>query len=135
MATNNTPYTFDHLEKTITITKDFAAKSSVFGSKAYKTLIGLMKDFPDYTLEYRSVKNSAKIKRSHPSYEKMLDYIRKNESPEKLSSTVNTFNEIKANASKSGSAYKSVLVWFNTNYPSYSGANWNEGNEGGESDD
>lgn len=49
-------YTFNQIEKTITLTKKFSKAASVMGTAEFKELMGLMEKYPSYTLKVREIK-------------------------------------------------------------------------------
>ena len=50
----NNGYIINHDEQTITITKDYAKRSSVPGSKEFRELSKLHAAFPEYTIQRRT---------------------------------------------------------------------------------
>ena len=69
-------YTFNHITKTIIMTKKFSKAASIMGTIEFKELMGLMKDFPSYTLEVREI-NKAEKKNTYKglSVKRMREFI------------------------------------------------------------
>lgn len=70
-------YTFNHFNKTIIMTKKFSKAASIMGTVEFKELMGLMKEFPTYTLEVREISKPEKKKETYKglSVKRMREFI------------------------------------------------------------
>jgi len=76
MKNTNKGYNVNFTEKTITITKAFAAKAGTYGTPEFEAFVGLRTAFPDFTIEYKTIeKKENKVSYSGLSIEKMIAFI------------------------------------------------------------
>ena len=69
-------YTFNHINKTIILTKKFSKAACTMGTVEFKELTRLMKDYPAYTLEVREIKKpEGKITYKGLTAERMREFI------------------------------------------------------------
>lgn len=76
MKNTNKGYNVNFTEKTITITKAFAAKAGTYGTPEFEAFVGLRTAFPDFTVEYKTIeKKENKVSYNGLSIEKMVAFI------------------------------------------------------------
>ena len=81
MKNTNKGYNVNFAEKTITITKSFAAKAGTFGTPEFEAIVGLRTAFPDFKIEYKTIeKKENKVSYSGLSIEKMIAFIQMKDS-------------------------------------------------------
>ena len=112
----NAGYIIKHDDKVIMLTKAYAKQSSVPGTKEFRELAKLHKNFPDFTITMRTAVITAD-KETHGglTIEWMTDYI-KNYKDE---IAVAEFEEVKKFYKKMPGYYGKVKAWFLNKYPNY----------------
>lgn len=76
MKNTNKGYNVNFTEKTITITKAFAAKAGTYGTPEFEAFVGLRTAFPDFTVEYKTIERKEnKVTYDGLSIEKMIAFI------------------------------------------------------------
>ena len=110
--------TISHNDKNITLTKAYAKKANTPGTKEFRELANLHKNFPDFTITMRTAVITAD-KETHGglTIEWMTDYI-KNYKDEVA---VAEFEEVKKFYKKMPGYYGKVKAWFLNKYPNYQG--------------
>lgn len=69
----------DFEAKVITVTSNFAKRAGVAGTPEYHTLVGVMRDFPDYAIRVKSVPSRyTPSPYSRLTYADMEEYIKQN---------------------------------------------------------
>ena len=110
-------YVIDHENKTITITKDYAKRSSVPGSKEFRELAKLHSVFADYQIQRRTAVITAD-KNNHQGLtlkfmEKHITTFYNNEE------AIKEFEEVKAYYKGDKAYYGKMKAWFLSQYPDY----------------
>ena len=120
-----TNITMNHKNRTIELTKKFAADSSHFGTDEYKMLQEARRDYPNYKVVVVSRKNS-KSNFDGLTLEYMELYILKHDDEEH--SIMNTFDSLLARDEASRAAglqavpYLKIKSWFLNKYPVFTEA-------------
>ena len=120
-----TNITLNHKNRTIELTKKFAADSSHFGTDEYKMLQEARRDYPNYKVVVASRKNS-KNNFDGLNLEYMELYISKHDDEEHT--IMNTFDVLLARDAASKAAglqaapYLKVKSWFLNQYPVFTQA-------------
>lgn len=112
-----TAYTLSHTNKSIILTKAFSRSAGILGSTAYNTLKQLRADYPDYTIEMRTVKRKeGKSNTSyHLTYKNMEEYIIASDG--KDSKAIIEFQKMRILSKTQAGPYAYVKKWFLDNYP------------------
>jgi hypothetical protein len=94
--------------KTIELTKNFSKRAGVAGTPEYHTLVGVMRDFPDYTLRVkRTPSHHTPSPYSRLTYEDMEAMIMRCEDADMREELLTRFNTIKLSGK-----YFEVKQWF-----------------------
>ena len=117
----NAGYIINHEDQTITITKDYAKRSSVPGSKEFRELSKLHAAFPEYTIQRRTATITAdKEKHNGLTVDRMADYIKalvKDEGEQKKA--LDEFENAKSFYKDTKGYYGKMKAWFLKNYKNY----------------
>ena len=117
----NAGYSINHEDQTITITKDYAKRSSVPGSKEFRELSKLHAAFPEYTIQRRTATITAnKEKHNGLTVDRMADYIKalvKDEAEQKKA--LDEFENAKSFYKDTKGYYGKMKAWFLKNYKNY----------------
>lgn len=117
----NAGYIINHEDQTITITKDYAKRSSVPGSKEFRELTKLHAAFPEYTIQRRTATITAdKEKHNGLTVDRMADYIKalvKDEGEQKKA--LDEFENAKSFYKDTKGYYGKMKAWFLKNYKNY----------------
>lgn len=117
----NNGYIINHDEQTITITKDYAKRSSVPGSKEFRELSKLHAAFPEYTIQRRTAVITAdKEKHNGLTVNRMAEYIKalvKDEEEQKKA--LEEFESVKAFYKDTKGYYGKMKAWFLKTYKNY----------------
>ena len=117
----NAGYIINHEDQTITITKDYAKRSSVPGSKEFRELSKLHAAFPEYTIQRRTATITAdKEKHNGLTVDRMADYIKalvKDEAEQKKA--LDEFENAKSFYKDTKGYYGKMKAWFLKNYKNY----------------
>lgn len=117
----NAGYIINHEDQTITITKDYAKRSSVPGSKEFRELTKLHATFPEYTIQRRTATITAdKEKHNGLTVDRMADYIKalvKDEGEQKKA--LDEFENAKSFYKDTKGYYGKMKAWFLKNYKNY----------------
>ena len=117
----NAGYSINHEDQTITITKDYAKRSSVPGSKEFRELTKLHAAFPEYTIQRRTATITAdKEKHNGLTVDRMADYIKalvKDEAEQKKA--LDEFENAKSFYKDTKGYYGKMKAWFLKNYKNY----------------
>lgn len=117
----NAGYSINHEDQTITITKDYAKRSSVPGSKEFRELTKLHAAFPEYTIQRRTATITAeKEKHLGLTVDRMEIIIKTmvkdaDEQKTALAEFVNAKNFYKGTKGY----YGKMKAWFLKNYENY----------------
>ncbi len=115
MKNNNTAYTFDALNLTLTVTADFAKKASTLGTSEYKTLLQFRNDYPNIKIVKRTTKSN--VRHAGIKFSQMEGFIAQcRDSKTRLE----VFVKIKSLSKIQSSPYAYVKEWFLNNYANYS---------------
>ena len=106
----NNGYIINHDEQTITITKDYAKRSSVPGSKEFRELSKLHAAFPEYTIQRRTAVITAD-KQKHNGL--TVDFM------EKYIVTFADDAALKEFENGEKALYGKMKSWFLKKYPNY----------------
>jgi len=117
----NAGYSINHEDQTIIITKDYAKRSSVPGSKEFRELSKLHAAFPEYTIQRRTATITAdKEKHNGLTVDRMEDYIKalvKDEAEQKKA--LDEFENAKSFYKDTKGYYGKMKAWFLKNYKNY----------------
>ena len=105
--------TIDHATRTLTVTKAYNKKASVFGSPEYKELRQSINENPGYIIEIKTVE-----KKSYRglSFSRMEEYIKTQPDSEKR---LIEFEAVKKIAKAKGGLYPITKQWFFATYPDF----------------
>lgn len=111
-------YTIDHASATITCTKAFYEKASIFGTPECGECQKLRAAFPDYTFAIRVTRSNESRRSSNKNltFVNMVRYIVSK--PGGLDKLVD-FAKLRNLSDQKGGNYKVVKDWFLSNYPAY----------------
>lgn len=114
-------YTINHEEQTITITRDYAKKSSIPGSKEFRELAKLHAAFPEYTIQRRTA-NVSENKEKHlgltvDRMEIIITLMVKEEDEQKAA--LGEFEKVKSFYKGTKGYYGKIKAWFLKNYEGY----------------
>ena len=109
-------YTIDYANNTVKMTKDFSEKAQVEGTTEYRTLKRIKRDFPEISIERRTVTRVKKGSVVKVPYETMTRYISYLRDQEQYFNEMNRLMEFGGGKEK---AYHMVNNWFLTNFPQY----------------
>ncbi len=113
-------YIINHNDGTITITKDYAKRASTPGTKAFRELASLHKNYPDYAILRRTAVITAdKEKHSGLTLAFMENYIKVIVKDEKA---MTTFIATKDYYKVQKGYYGKMKAWFIKTYPDYAAA-------------
>lgn len=117
----NVGYSIDHDNQTITITKDYAKRSSVLGSKEFRELSKLHAAFPEYTIQRRTATISAdKEKHNGLTVDRMADYIKALvKDADEQKKALDEFENVKSFYKDTKGYYGKMKAWFLKNYKNY----------------
>lgn len=117
----NAGYSIDHDNQTITITKDYAKRSSVLGSKEFRELSKLHAAFPEYTIQRRTATISAdKEKHNGLTVDRMADYIKALvKDADEQKKALDEFENVKSFYKDTKGYYGKMKAWFLKNYKNY----------------
>ena len=109
--------TMDHINKTITLTKAYAKKANTPGTREFRELTALHKNFPDYDITMRTATITAE-KETHGglTINWMTNYI-KNYIRDDIA--IAEFEEAKKFYKSMNGYYGKVKAWFLEHYPNY----------------
>ena len=121
MSKANRGYAIKYETNTITITREFSKRAQEFGSPEYKQLRGLMKDYPQMSIEMRKAA-PAKNKECHKglSYGRMRTYIEL--ICEDSAPWLGKLDTILVLSKCQNGSYSYVKKWFLANFPNYNEA-------------
>jgi len=110
-----TNYTINHINQTITLTKNFAKAAGTAGTNAYKEMVKLRKDWPGYEMLIREIKRNAN-KRSYGklTYKRMREYLidwEGNDAP-----AIGEYDRVCQLAKIQSNPYQYVKNWFLKRY-------------------
>lgn len=104
----------DAMNNTLTVSKAFYKKASVYGTSEFKELRSAMNDCPNFEIVF---KTSDKKTYNGLSFERMEDYIRVTQSDSK--SRLEELHLVMEVAEAKGAKYPLTKKWFLKNYPEY----------------
>ena len=114
-STNKKGYKVDFVKKTILVTRGFQRKALNSDNQEHATFKELVKDFPAFAVCYTTAR-----KRKSPSerltYDKMIDYICRQENAEEA---LKDFNAVRNPKDAPPSSYFHVRSWFMARFPNY----------------
>ena len=112
-----TTYSINHINKTITLTKAYAKRANTPGTKEFRELVSLHKNFPDYDIVMRTATITAE-KETHGglTINWMTDYI-KNYIQDDIA--IAEFEEVKKFYKSMNGYYGKMKAWFLNKYPDY----------------
>lgn len=117
----NNGYIINHDDQTITITKDYAKRSSIPGSKEFRELSKLHAAFPEYTIQRRTANITAeKEKHLGLTVDRMETIIKtmvKDEAEQKKA--LDEFEDAKSFYKDTKGYYGKMKAWFLKNYKNY----------------
>lgn len=117
----NAGYIINHEDQTITITKDYAKRSSVPGSKEFRELSKRHAAFPEYTIQRRTATITAdKEKHNGLTVDRMADYIKalvKDEAEQKKA--LDEFENAKSFYKDTKGYYGKMKAWLLKYYKNY----------------
>ena len=105
--------TIDPIHKTITISKSFYKKASVYGSNEYVELRAAMAENLSFNIEF---KTSDKKTYHGLSFSRMEEYIKTQPDSDKI---LAKFDAVKRVAKAKGSLYPLTKKWFLNTFPDY----------------
>lgn len=109
-------YTINHEEQTIIITRDYAKKSSIPGSKEFRELAKLHAAYPDYVIQRRTANVSEnKQKHSGLTISRMEKFVQKFGTEEEKEE----FAAVKEFYEGERCYYGKMKSWFLKKYPEY----------------
>lgn len=103
----------NHEKHTITISKAFYKKASIFGTDEYYAFRQVMKENENYTIKFKS---TTKNTYSKLTFSRMKEYIETQPNSEMM---LIKFDAVKRIAETKGSAYPLVKKWFLKTFPAY----------------
>jgi hypothetical protein len=110
-------YIINHESKTITITRDFAKRSSVINSNEYRALTQFRKDYPDYTIKNRTATvTNSKTTHSGLTIPFMKKFIEKQDN---AAAALKEFESVEKFFKGHPAYYSKVKAWFLSKYPKY----------------
>lgn len=101
------------IESTITVSKAFYKRASVYGTAEYAELHNALRDNPDFTVEFRVIEKKTY---SGLTFETMTEYIKTQPNSEKMLVKMAAVMRV---AKAKGSLYPLTKKWFLATYPSY----------------
>lgn len=105
----------DFEKKVITVTNNFAKRAGVAGTPEYHTLVGVMRDFPDYTLRVkRTPSHHTSSLYNKLTYEYMEYYISTHDNAE---DRMAEYKEMRLNLECHSMYYAHIKKWFLSVYP------------------
>ena len=112
----NAGYSINHEDQTITITKDYAKRSSVPGSKEFRELSKLHAAFPEYTIQRRTATITAD-KQKHNGL--TVDFMEKYVVTFADDAALKEFENAKEFYKGEKAFYGKMKSWFLKKYPNY----------------
>ena len=112
-AMKKTAIEINAIEGTITVSKAFYKKASVFGSAEYIALREAMRDNPTFKIVFKTIEKKTY---SGLTFQKMEDYIKTQPDSDKM---LAKFAAVQRIAKAKGSLYPLTKKWFLNAYPSY----------------
>ena len=114
---HNNHYEIDFTEGKIIVSKGFLKEAGVIGSSAYRDLVQLRHDYPEFTIVPREI-NKKKGKKTYGklTYEKMAEFIKAIEDEERASTVLVEFERVKVLAHAYRGQYAFVKTWFLARY-------------------
>lgn len=103
----------NHEDKTLTVSKAFYKKASIYGTPEYNELKAAMRDNEGYGVEF---KTSEKKTYKNLNFKRMEDYIKTQPDSE---AKLMEFEAVKMIAEAKGSKYPLTKKWFLLTYPEY----------------
>lgn len=117
-STQNIGYTINRTAQTVTISKSFEKKANIVGNPEYEALLTLMRDFANYTFEYKSAEKIVKQTYGKLTYDNMRKYITLTHKENAVGLLAKLEHTIKVCRTQSGT-YARVKKWFLDSFPSY----------------
>lgn len=112
MKNNTTNYTINAAKKEIIITKKFEKEANVIGSVAYRELVILMNDFPNFDIRVKEIKKSTSKKTYNGlTIEEMKRFIGTQSEEEVI-----LFERVVAIAKHKKGSYAITKKWFLNKY-------------------
>ena len=112
MKNNTTNYTINAAKKEIIITKKFEKEANVIGSVAYRELVILMNDFPNFDIRVKEIKKSTSKKTYNGlTIEEMKRFIGTQSEEEVI-----LFERVAAIAKHKKGSYAITKKWFLNKY-------------------
>ena len=112
MKNNTTNYTINAAKKEIIITKKFEKEANVIGSVAYRELVILMNDFPNFDIRVKEIKKSTSKKTYNGlTIEEMKRFIGTQSEEEVI-----LFERVIAIANHKKGSYAITKKWFLNKY-------------------
>ena len=112
MKNNTTHYTINAAKKEIIITKKFEKEANVIGSVAYRELVILMNDFPNFDIRVKEIKKSTSKKTYNGlTIEEMKRFIGTQSEEEVI-----LFERVVAIAKHKKGSYAITKKWFLNKY-------------------
>ena len=108
-----TNITINVIETSITVSKTFYKRASVYGSTEYLELRSAMMENPTYSIEIKSIEKKTY---SGLTFAKMKDYIETQPDSDKM---LKKFAAVQRIAKAKGSRYPLTKKWFLNAYPDY----------------
>ena len=99
----------------IEMTKKESKEAAKYGSEAYKQLIEIQRDLPEFTITIREVSHKSTNKGF--SYDKMEMYVMAYGTDEQKAQFKSMRSVAKDSMGGIGSAYKEIKAWFNATFP------------------
>ena len=109
---NSINLSIDFMSRTITVSKKFLKQSRIYGSRECDTMLSIMKDFPNFSIQERQTLRHIR-KPYMPTYDAMTARIRMAEDPDKA---MDEFFAVRDYARQSGKGYMMVHSWFIKTY-------------------
>lgn len=117
----NAGYSINHEDQTITITKDYAKRSSVPGSKEFRELSKLHAAFPEYTIQRRTATITANKEKHNgltvDRMEAIITAMVKDKKEQKIA--LDEFKRAKTFYKNTKGYYGKMKAWFLDNYKDY----------------
>ena len=114
-STNTNGYKVDFVMKTILVTREFQRKAQKAGNQEHIVFKELINDLPDFTVCYTAARKR-KPANKRLTYEKMIDYICRQENAEEA---LKDFNAVRNPKDAPPSSYFHVRSWFMERFPNY----------------
>jgi len=104
-----------HTTKHIEMTKKESKEATKYGSEAYRTLVEIKRDFPNYTIIIKEITHKSSSKGF--SYDKMETYVNAYGTEEQKEQFMSMRKTAKINVKNNESPYKYIKNWFIETFP------------------